>query len=378
MSNIILQNKNRSAAFHWCVRVIAILAIVATPVLSIQGADELTVDAEELEQFPLKKELPGNPPADGLRYWREPFKPIGIHASYVTVVIRKGTYELWYNTWGKDLDDRQIVVNRGRDLQHLGETQPVFDSSIIDDVPDPKNPDTLSPERGITRPWMYYDEEVGYVLACCVCPGYYPGSVPLLPALIRSRSGKPGTWTYRGKLKGDPVVIAKKRKVWSDGGSLHQLDDGSWRLYINGFGPAIGALEAKSLKGPWKFRRGPDGKIRDLLPDDPDGPQKGGPWINVVRAGPEEWHLWFTDGWPPQCIWHLWSKDGLKWELYGKQPEITRFAVGGHGIKCLRAYLDADGKHIVGLLSVWSNPGRGDTGWILHESTMPVGRPSGQ
>jgi hypothetical protein len=37
----------------------------------------------------------------------------------------------------------------------------------------------------------------------------------------------------------------------------------------------------------------------------------------------------------------------MSWRQYGRQPEITRAAFGGHGIKCLRAYLDPGGKQIV-------------------------------
>ena len=329
------------------------------------------VSEYELKQLPLKTDLPGDPPKNGLRYWEQPFRSIDVGGAYVTVIIRDGQYELWHNTWGDSIDQRQIVVNRGPDIFHLGGEEPVFDSSIITDVPDPKTPEQPSSERGFTRTFMYHNADTGYVLLTCVCPGYYPGSVPLLPAFVRSKTGRPGTWSYTGKLTGEPLDEAAKRKIWSDGGTLLKLDDGRWRIYLNGFGQKVAAIESDTLDGPWRFLRNADGTIRDLLPG-----ENGGPWVNVLRVRPDLWHLWLTDTWPPQAIWHFWSRDGLTWQLYGKQPEITRAAVGGHAIKCLRTYLDPDGQTIIGLLSVWvAGKKDGEGGWVLHASRMPVGPP---
>ena len=326
---------------------------------------------DELKMLPLKTDLPGDPPKNGMRYWKEPFASIRVHGAYVTAIIRDGQYELWHNTWDyKDISKRQIVVNRGPDIRHLGPSKAVFDASIINDVFEPKVPDQLAPGRGFTRPFMYYDNELGYVLLTCVCPAYLPGSVPLLPAICVSKTGEPGTWTYKGKLKGEPADEAAKRVIWSDGGTLMRLDDGRWRIYLNGFGQKVAAIEADTIDGPWKFLRDADGKIRELLPGN-----NGGPWVDVLRVRPDEWHLWLTDTWPPQAIWHFQSRDGLTWQLYGRQPEITRAAFGGHGIKCMRVYLDPDGKTIVGLLSIWSKALDGDEKWTLHTSRMPIGLP---
>ena len=351
-----------------------LIAMVVIPVCLLAACSRTTwppVTPDELKQLPLNANLPGDPPKNGVRYWAEPFKSIGVGGAYVTTIIRDGQYELWHNTWDEgDISRRQIVVNRGPDVRHLGPAQAAFDASTINDVFEVKAPDTIASGRGYTRPFMYYDNQAGYVLLTCVCPAYIPGSVPLLPALCVSKTGEPGTWIYKGKLKGEPLDEAAKRLTWSDGGTLMRLDDGRWRIYLNGFGQKVAAIESDTLDGPWKFLRDAGGTIRELLPGD-----NGGPWVDVLRVRPDEWHLWLTDTWPPQAIWHFWSRDGLTWQLYGRQPEITRAAVGGHGIKCMRVYLDPDGKTIVGLLSVWSKAEDGKPGWVLHVSRMPIGPP---
>ena len=340
------------------------------------------VTQKELEEFPLKADLPGDPPKDGLRHWAAPFESIGIEGAYVSVIIRDGRYELWHNTWGDSLAEKQVVVNSGPDIRRLGKARPVCDATIIGDVFDPhglqqpQKPDQLSSERGFTRTFMLYDPALGYVLFSCNPPGYYPGSVPLLPSLTLSKTGEPGSWICKGKLAGEPLAEAAKRVIWSDGGSLHRLDDGRWRAYVNGFGQVCAILGSATLDGPWAFLRDDKGEIREALPDFPKGPHGGGCFPTVLRVRPDEWHLWLTDTWPPQSIWHFWSKDGIAWKLYGRQPEITRAAVGGHGIKCLRAYVDPASKEIVGLLSVWGVNAEGRPAWILHTSRMPAGPPA--
>jgi hypothetical protein len=133
----------------------------------------------------------------------------------------------------------------------------------------------------------------------------------------------------------------------------------------------LAAAESATLTGPWSFLRTPQGGIRELLAEFPKAPNRGGCFPTVLQVAGNNWHLWITDTWPPQSIWHFVSPDGLAWQPYGDQPEITRAAVNGHGIKCLRAYVDPDTREIVGLLSVWGTDSKGEKGWILHETRMP-------
>ncbi len=239
-------------------------------------ATRMLADAADLREFPMPKTIAGDPPPSGLRYWRKPFTklPYWIKAdgnSYVTILRPPaGDLEFWANEWGEPGSaQRTIFVRRGPTLQLLGPQEICFDGTIIDDVPDMAKPDQLAPGRGFTRTSMLLDPEVGYVLLTCVCPEYKPGSVPLLPALVVSKTGAPGaSWKYMGKLKGEPAteyartLAETRRHIWSDGGTLLRLKDGRWRIYLNGFGQKLAAIESDKLEGPWKFLREPDGKIR--------------------------------------------------------------------------------------------------------------------
>ncbi len=355
------------------------------------GRFEAPVGEAEARAFPTRA-VPGDLPADGLRYWSRPLWRLPYHGCYVTVLRRPGAdgavaYEMWENGWGPTIEDRGIRVQRGPSLPALGPPATVFDGRLIDDVPVPaaprslaaKEPWQLAPLRGFTRPYVHHDPATGYVLMACVCPDYQPGSVSLLPAILTSPDGQPGSWIYHGLLKGEPQEEQARlgRPVWSDGGSLFPLPDGRWRLYLNGFGQTLAVLHADAPTGPWSFLRHADGDIRELIPRLDGQPYpEGTAFPHVLRVADDEWHLWLSDGWPCQSIWHYWSRDGLAWEAYGRQPEITRQAVNGHGIKCLRTFLAADGSRILGLLSVWTEePETGGKHWQLHLATLPVGPP---
>ena len=345
-------------------------------------ATHMLADAADLREFPLPGTIAGAPPPSGLRYWRRPFAklPYTIKAdgnSYVSILQPPGGgLEFWANEWGEPgAAQRTIFVRRGSNLQHLGEQETCFDSTLIDDVPDMTRPEQLAPGRGFTRTSMLLDPELGYVLLTCVCPEYKPGAVPLLPALVVSKTGAPGAgWKYLGKLKGEPETEAARtlaemhRHIWSDGGTLLRLKDGRWRIYLNGFGQKLAALESDGLEGPWKFLRDSQGSIRELLPDFPCG----GVWANVLRLREDTWHLWLTDTYPPQAIWHYQSSDGLTWTRFGRQPEITRAAVGWRPIKCLRTYYDREHDVIVGHLAVWETKPAGDKGWCSYISQFPA------
>ncbi|MCJ8329802.1 MAG: hypothetical protein HRT89_09575 [Lentisphaeria bacterium] len=350
---------------------------------------QLTVSEKELKRFPLELELPGNPARSGLRYWAKPFKPIPAYGAYVSVIYRDNQYELWRgslvlgntHTKGKlgklyhtaTPKQKVNIVSRGPTMQTLGNDEPRFNASLVDDLFLPNKPDELAPGRGFTRTCMTWFKDIGYVFYCCTTRGYSPGQVSLYPAFFTSKTGKLGTWTYQGKMKGEPLEIAKKKVVWSDGGSLHRLADGRWRAYLNGFGQVATAVEAKSITGKWSFIRNAKGEIKELLPDFPKTAKRGGCWIHVLQVHEKEWHLWLSDTWPAQSIWHYSSTDGLSWKPYGKQPEITRIAVGGRAIKCFRTYLHPNGKEIVGMLSVRGRIGSGPEGWVLHLSKIPTG-----
>jgi hypothetical protein len=322
-----------------------------------------------------------------VRYWTTPFAAGDLTGAYVSVTVRDGVLEFWrgapLNDLGDDDQSRKVealVVRRGQSLETLGKPEvALVMRDLIDDVPRPDGGPGPAPGRAFTRTWITYEPEAGYVGLVCAHPeyrGHY-----LHPALIVSPTGRPGTWRYLGKLKGEPAAETQRRRVWSDGGSIFRLDDGRWRIYLNGYGEnpsAVVALEADRLDGEWTFLKDDAGRIRQLTPTIPSaGGQSVGPFPTVLRVSPTEWHLWTSDRWPPDAIWHFHSTDGLRWQLYGRQPEIIR-RDREDNIKCLRAFLAPDGTTIVGLLSVMSRPTFEDDGrWNTHWSTLPAGPPPG-
>ncbi len=320
-----------------------------------------------------------------VRYWKTPFASGDLLGAYVSVTVRDGVLEFWRgcpaNAAQEDDQSRKVetlTVRRGTSLDALGAPETVLVMrELIDDVPRPDGQPGPAPGRAFTRTFISYDPQAGYVGLVCSHPeyrGHY-----LHPALITSPTGRPGTWKYLGKLKGEPAAETLRRRVWSDGGTILRLADGSWRIYLNGYGEnpsSVVALQAARLEGEWSFLRDAAGRIRQLTPDIPSaGGQSVGPFPNVLRVSPTEWHLWLSDRWPPDAIWHFYSTDGLQWQLYGRQPEIIR-RDHEDNLKCLRAFLAPDGQSIVGLLSVMSHPRFEDDGqWQTHWSTLPVGPP---
>jgi len=322
-----------------------------------------------------------------VRYWKTPFQSGDVLGAYVSVTVRDGMIEFWRGCPLGDLNDddqsnktESLVVRRGKSLDTLVDPEVVLAMrDLIDDVPRLDSQPGLAPGRAFTRTFIMYDPEAGYVGLVCSHPeyrGHY-----LHPAIITSPTGGPGTWRYLGKLKGEPADEAQRRKVWSDGGSILRLADGTWRIYLNGYGDqqsCVVALQADKLDGEWKFLKDDAGRILSLTPYIPSaGGHSVGPFPNVLRVSPTEWHMWISDRWPPDAIWHFYSADGLKWQLYARQPEIIR-RDNEDNIKCLRAFLSPDGKSIVGMLSVMSHLKFEESGrWRTHWSTMPVGPPPG-
>ena len=319
----------------------------------------LPLSQEELATVPLDSKILGEPPKGGLRSWSSPTNT-RLKGSYVSVVHREGAgrVEFWENTWGADsCETHRVVFRKGKSLESLDPEESVaFDGALIHDVFDPSDPTRLAPNRGATRVSVTFDSQVGYIVLCCVCPDYLPGSVSLVPAIFTSKSGEPGSFTYLGKLKGECGELAAQKKIWSDGGTLVRLQDGRWRIYLNGFGPKLAAMECSTLTGEWKFLRDPAGNIRELLPSIPVGCT----FPDVQRDTSGRCHLLFSDKWPPQSIWHMVSRDGVEWAPAGPQPEITRELFRGHGIKCMRGYIDPSSGKFCGLLSVYPF-------WTLHK-----------
>lgn len=297
-----------------------------------------------MKSMPCDKVLVGSPPATGVRYWKTPFVPLGVTGCYVSPIkVKDGQMELW-----------SCVERRtGPSLAELGLYDEMAGRELITDVYDIKEPTKLAENRAFQRGDMRYDEKEGYVLFGCVCPEYMPGTVSLFPAIMVSKTGAKGTWRYLGKLKGEPAGEGAKRKIWSDGGSIFRLQDGRWRIYLNGFGPVLAAMECATLDGEWRFLRDGNGALREMLPGFPKDNERGGCFPFLLRLDDTDWHCWITDKWPPQSIFHFQSADGLDWKPFGEQPEITRKAFNSVPIKCFRVYYEPDARQFIGIISVW-------------------------
>ncbi len=314
----------------------------------------------------------------GLRHWSKPFAPTDLWGCYVSVTPREGQLEFWNVIRnGEGPAGFNLAVWRGPDLDSLGEPTIVFGADQVHDVIDRRRPDELVSQQRFDRSHVQYVPEFGYVGLLCVNPDYSPGSVDLAPALMVAPEALTRDGVYLGKLSGEPDKILNQRLIWSDGGTLFRLPDSRWRIYMNGYGVTLSAVESERLEGPWRFLRDDEGAIQELCSDyEQITTRPGSCFPTILRVSDDEWHLWLSDQWQTQAVWHFWSRDGLEWQPYGAQPEISRRAVGGSAIKCLRAYYDPSLQKIVGLLSVWEQRDATDRWeWRLYRSTLDPGPP---
>jgi hypothetical protein len=331
--------------------------------------------------------VPPSPPFDRMlprqiRYWAPDFTDLRTLGSYPSVTRRHGEYEIWNTAhiWtgpdGLEMEVDRFTRQRGKSLADLpAPTVVAVIADLLDDTFELRDPTRLAAKRSFSRPYVTYDDEVGYVGLVCSYPNF--GDY-LHPALLVSKTGDPGSWRYLGQLSGEPADEARRRRVWSDGGSIFRLGDGHWRIYLNGYGSdpgAVSILEADRLEGPWTFLRDRDGAIRLITPNMGDGwGEHFGLFPNILRVSDKEWHLWLSNHWIPTQIWHFYSENGLDFRPYGKQPEIERDPQQP-GIKDIRAFLSPDGTRIVGLLSIWDQQSMRPAMWRLYASSMPAGPP---
>lgn len=306
-------------------------------------------------------------PSTGITQTWSSFEPTPLTGAYVSLTWKHSNQqqiELWREARAIEaIPWRRLVVEHGLDLDQLSPHETVFSAELVSDL--------ASPNRHFSRSTVNHHPGVGYTALVCVTKAYRPGEYPLLPALFFSASGAADTWRYLGQLRGEPAAAAAQDYIWSDGGAVFRLGDGRWRIYLNGYGRNLTAVESKTLAGEWYFLRNAEGSIRELAADlsgrNPRG--DGYAFPSVVRRSDTEWHAWLSDRWPPESIWHLRSNDGLDWHLVGKQAEITTTDTRGKRFKNLRVSVTASGK-LLGLLSVWdylpSHPDR--EGWRLYRA----------
>lgn len=308
--------------------------------------------------------------ADDAGYWTR-WSALPIAFDYVCGEIKDGT------TWsylicndprkaGRSIAIRQPLTNAG-----LGSADILFSTDLVTNFPSRSDPSRPAGSVSASRTALYHYPDVGYVCLASVFAGtsYQPGRHPLLPVILSSPTGEPGSWRYRGRLRGEPEAHENAQRVWSDNGGLVALPDGRWRVYLNGYGPTLAAAEADSLDGPWTFLRGADGERLDVAaayaPADAKARSPIFPFVLQVAA--DEYHLWISQHWPVQAVWHFTSADGLAFEPYGQQPEVITQDIGA-SIKGVRAFVSEDRQTIHGWMPIY----RSGT-WQIHAASMPVG-----
>ncbi len=277
----------------------------------------------------------GPPTPVEARHWDAPFAPetCTIVGAYMTMV-RPATnrYAAFVNTWGT-IDDG-LELWQGTSTATFESRGVVVSNRQIDDLP---GTDGLPhPKRCITRPFIDWHPEHGFMGIVHVCRDYMPEDGRVYPAWVSSRTGEPGTWTYHGRLKGEIWDEfgdgAGKKSVHSDGGGFFFQPDRPAELnrkaplenryvfftsHYSGWGD-INLLYSND-GNEWVFHRDADGKIVNLAPV-VAGKQMIFP--SVVSLGDDGWSMALAERWPPVAIWRLRSADGFNWTLAGEQPEI--------------------------------------------------------
>jgi hypothetical protein len=337
-------------------------AQAATPVnKSADGKNKTAVETSAQEA-----------PPNGLRYWA-PFQKTPIQYDYVAGACRDGqiVYFLCCEDFKRPAEETIMISFPPGGERDRNKIRVLFSSKLIDDVGDPADPQKPAACVQMARTAMYHDPQVGYVCMNSLFPGRMSdyGKRSLVPAIFSSLTGEPGTWKYHGKLKGEPAdyenELRGKNKRWIGEGCVVRVGENSWRAYLGGYGVSLAAAASESLDGPWQFIRDRNGKLKDLLGATWKG---GGCFPYVLKVSEKEFHLWLAENWPVGPVWHFSSADGLDFKPYGRQPEIHLAAVQAKSMKGIRAFLDADGKTIRGLI-----PFGFGSGWLLYQSTLPVG-----
>lgn len=299
------------------------------------------------------------------------YEPLPIRFDYVCGVADAEETRLWLATGDPRKKGRSVVISQPLTAKGDGPTEVAFTSDLVTDFPDWERPGQTAKSMSFSRIALYRYPDRGFVCLVSAFAGsrYMPGRHPLIPLLFSSPSGKPGTWVYHGRLAGEPKAIEDERKIWSDNGGIVPLNDGRWRIYLNGYGTTLAACEAESLDGPWTFVRNDDGSLRNIAAAyAPKGPSPGGAIFPfVLQVSDNEYHLWLSQGWPVRGVHHYSSADGLAFSPYGDQPALIREGIG-MGMKGIRAFVSADGTEIRTWVPFWL-----EKRWHIHESRIPLG-----
>ncbi|RKY14417.1 MAG: hypothetical protein DRP52_00020 [Planctomycetota bacterium] len=269
------------------------------------------------------------------KHWDRHFAPetCSVVGAYMTMVRQgKDKYAAFVNTWGNLEEGLEMWT--GATLIDFNSAGVVLANSKIDDLADEAG--KPHPKRCITRPFIDWHRDDGFVGIVHVCRDYMPVDKRVYPALVTSKTGKAGSWKYHGRLKGeiwDEFGDNAEKTTHSDGGAFFFQPEKSAKLnrekplenryvfftsHYSGWGH-VNILFSNDGK-EWIFYRGEDGKIVNLIPFLAG---KGMIFPHIVNLRENGWSMTLSQGWPPVAIWRLWSPDGFNWQFVGEQPEIV-------------------------------------------------------
>jgi len=349
------------------------------PMLTVVVAAVFAVCTASSEVVAQNKDI-GEPRPILARYWDQPFMPGGstLIGSYTSIIRHSpGDFVAFNNSIDGSLDGG-LVMWTGKDNHTFDEVGVVFRHELIDDVFGPDG--ELYAKRRLTRPFIDWHPDAGYVGIVHVCADYGPIDGRVYPAMVTSQTGKAGTWTYHGKLKGeiwDEFGDESGKPRWADGGGFYYQHDkpatldraqplnNRYLFFSNQYaGEGSIALLYSNDGKQWYFHRNDAGKIVNLIPM-----FAGRIMIfpHIIRLGDQGWAMFLSEKWPPIAIYRLASRDGLNWEPFGEQPEIVK--PDDLMIKNVNGWYDDETGLLHGYLSVWAKQADGEFNYSKFHST---------
>lgn len=341
--------------------------------------------------------------------WDRPFLPdtttlVGSYTSLLRVEQPGGWRMVAFNnTVGGDRDGGLVMWEgpaaiapalEPAEPQQFRSLGVVFPHRQIDDV---FIKGELFEKRRLTRPFITWDPEQGFIGIIHVCADYGPVDGRVYPALVTSKTGEAGTWEYHGKLRGeiwDQFGDESGRAMWADGGGFFYQPEGPTELdrsrpmrnrylfYSNQYaGPGGIALLMSADGKHWVFHRqaAPQDGEEELPPIVNLTPMLAGrtmifPHIVRLGQGPDAhgWTVFISEEWPPTAIYRMWSPDGLTWRIHA-DPDVAKPA--DLMVKNINGWYDPAAGVLHGYLSVWHQQPDGPFDYNKYHSVTRQLRP---
>jgi hypothetical protein len=267
--------------------------------------------------------------------WTKPLAVKGFGGAYASM-LKLGSRVMMYSNLSLAARSKPcpgascpgIVLYTGNSTTNVTQSALVAPNSMINDVFGPDGV-KLAPQRMFTRVSVVRSERDGTFYAIAhVADTYPPGPSGVYPALLTSPNGT--SWTYHGKIKGEPWDLygPGSGRAWANSMAFIVNDEAAgaldtanplanrFVLYSDGYGDLSSLSLLYSADGTtWYFARTATGAIRDLRPTELMGEQ---PIFASAVKTPHGYHMITSKDWPVTAQRHLFSCDGLSWALLGK------------------------------------------------------------